>query len=148
MSIAVITVGVLVVILVVWQTIQLQAIRKRVDAVPADENTIALMQRLNHQAMGNATAIAALQERLDRVDAKLPLSLSRMGVVAYDAFGNITGNPARLAAQFLNNRGDPICIYIVDGHPGVFSDKRPGNCLTDTVAGSGYQNFFFLKSQN
>ena len=99
MSIAVITVGILVVILVVWQTVQLQAIRKRVDAVPADENTIALMQRLNHQAMGNATAIAALQERLDRVDAKLPLSLSRMGVVAYDAFGNITCRLHRIAKQ-------------------------------------------------
>ena len=112
MSIAVITVGVLVVILVVWQTIQLQAIRKRVDAVPADENTIALMQRLNHQAMGNATAIAALQERLDRVDAKLPLSLSRMGVVAYDAFGNITGNQSRSIAM-LSDSGDGLVISLL-----------------------------------
>jgi hypothetical protein len=62
--------------------------------------------------------------------------------------GNITGNTTTLAAQFLNNRGDPGGIYIVDGHPGAFSDKCLGNCLADAVAGSGYQNFFFLKSQN
>ena len=65
MNLAVIISAILVVILVIWQTIQLQAIRRRVDAIPADENTVALLQRLNQQAGMNATDIGSLQARLD-----------------------------------------------------------------------------------
>ena len=112
MSIAVIIVAVLVVVLVVWQTIQIQAIRKRVDAVPADANTVALLQQLNHQATDNASAIDALRARLDRVDAKLPSAINRMGVVAYDAFGNITGNQSRSIA-LLSDSGDGLVISLL-----------------------------------
>ena len=42
MSVAIIIVAVLVIVLVLWQTIQLQAIRKRVDAVPSDGNTVSI----------------------------------------------------------------------------------------------------------
>lgn len=51
-----------------------------------------------------------------------------------------------MAAQFFNNRCNPVGNYIVNVHQGTFPDKGPGNRPTDTVARSGYQNFFFLKS--
>ena len=112
MNLAVIISAILVVILVIWQTIQLQAIRRRVDAIPADENTVALLQRLNQQAGMNATDIGSLQARLDSVEARLPHALSRMGVVAYDAFGNITGNQSRSIA-LLSNAGDGLVISLL-----------------------------------
>ena len=71
-----------------------------------------MLQQLNHQATDNASAIDALQARLDRVDAKLPTAINRMGVVAYDAFGNITGNQSRSIA-LLSDSGDGLVISLL-----------------------------------
>ncbi|MGI9666843.1 MAG: DUF4446 family protein [Acidimicrobiia bacterium] len=112
MTITIIIVAVLVVILVIWQTIQLQAIRKRVDAVPSDGNTIQMLQTLGASSSANQKSIDQLTTRLNDVEAALPHALSRMGVVAYDAFGNITGNQSRSIA-LLSEAGDGLVITLL-----------------------------------
>lgn len=112
MTITIIIVAVLVVILVVWQTIQLQAIRKRVYAVPQDGNTIQMLQSVNATSAANQQGIEQLTRRLTEVEAKMPHALSRMGVVAYDAFGNITGNQSRSIAM-LSEAGDGLVITLL-----------------------------------
>jgi len=112
MSVAIIIVAVLVIVLVLWQTIQLQAIRKKVDAVPSDTNTVSLLQTLIHRTEANQTSIQALEQRLASVEARLPSALTRIGVVTYDAFGNITGNQSRSIA-LLSEAADGLVVTLL-----------------------------------
>ena len=64
MSVAIIIVAVLVIVLAVWQTIQIQAVRKKVDAVPADGNTVMMLQNLHHRSSVNEASIQSLDARL------------------------------------------------------------------------------------
>ncbi len=112
MSIAVIAVGVLVVVLVAWQTIQIQAIRRKVDAVPQDGNTVAMMRSLDERATSNAELLERVVARLESTEDKLPHAISRIGVVAYDAFGNIAGNQSRSIA-LMNDAGDGLVVSLL-----------------------------------
>ena len=60
MSVALIVAIVLVVILAVWQTIQIQAVRKKVDAVPDDGNVVALLRAMDDRSKSNSESIQAL----------------------------------------------------------------------------------------
>jgi len=111
-SIALIAAIVLVVVLVIWQTVQLQSIRKRVDAVPEDGNVIAMLQTLDNRTSVNNAALAAMLNRLDDVEGRLPLAISHVGVIAYNAFGNIVGNRSRSVA-LLNQLGDGLVITLL-----------------------------------
>jgi hypothetical protein len=112
MSVALIVAMVLVVILVVWQTIQIQAIRRKVDAVPDDGNVVAVLRAMDDRSTSNAELIQALTARLSGIEERLPFAISYVGVVAYDAFGNITGNQSRSIA-LLNQRGDGLVITLL-----------------------------------
>jgi hypothetical protein len=112
MSIAIIAVAVLVIILAVWQTVQIQAIRKRVDAVPSDENTVSMLQSLHERTASNEASIRGLDVRLGSVEARFPAALTHMGVVAYDAFGNITGSQSRSIA-LISEGGDGLVITLL-----------------------------------
>jgi hypothetical protein len=92
--------------------IQVQGLRRRIDAVPADENVIELMQALNASANANTAEISRLQARLAEAEGRLPYALSYVGVVAYNAFGNITGRQSRSVA-LLNQRGDGLVITLL-----------------------------------
>lgn len=108
----IVVVAALVVVLVIWQTIQIQAIRKRVSAVPQDENTVALLQTLHERNSANSASIGDLENRLSAVEGRLPYAMSRMGVVSYDAFGNITGNQSRSIA-LISERGDGLVVTLL-----------------------------------
>lgn len=112
MSVAVIIVAVLVVILAIWQTIQLQAIRAKVDAVPTDDNTVAMLRSIDERTTGNQRDIAALAGRLGAVEARIPYAITRVAVYQYDAFGNITGNQSRSIAM-LSDSGDGLVITLL-----------------------------------
>jgi hypothetical protein len=103
---------VLVVILAVWQTIQIQAVRKKVDAVPDDGNVVALLRAIDDRSKSNTGQIQALTARVAEVEGRLPYAISYVGVVAYDAFGNITGNQSRSIA-LLSQRGDGLVITLL-----------------------------------
>jgi hypothetical protein len=112
MSVALIVAMVLVVILVVWQAIQIQAIRRKVDAVPDDGNVVAVLRAMDDLSRSNAESIQALTARLSEIEGRLPFAISYVGVVAYDGFGNITGNQSRSIA-LLSQRRDGLVITLL-----------------------------------
>jgi Protein of unknown function (DUF4446) len=111
-SVALIIAVFLVVVLAIWQTVQLQSIRKRVDAVPQDGNVITMLQTLEGRTSANYSVLGQMFDRLDDIDARLPLAISHVGVVAYNAFGNIVGNRSRSVA-LLNQLGDGLVITLL-----------------------------------
>lgn len=112
MSVAIVVVAVLVVILAIWQTIQLQAMRRKVDAVPTDANTVAMLRSIDERTVRNSRDAADLASRVGALEARMPQALTRVAVVEYDAFGNITGNQSRSIA-ILSESGDGLVISLL-----------------------------------
>jgi uncharacterized protein YlxW (UPF0749 family) len=102
----------LVVVLAVWQTVQLQQIRRTVDAVPADGNVFTTLGALQQRTDDLDRLVRRLDPRVDNLERRMPLAISRSGVVAYNAFGNITGQMSRSIA-LVNDRGDGIVVTIL-----------------------------------
>jgi len=102
----------LTVVLVVWQTIQITAVRRAVDAVPRDGNVIASLQGIDHRVGSLEETTRLLADRLAALEQRAPYALSRIGVVAYDAFGNIAGNLSRSMA-FLSEQGDGLVLSVL-----------------------------------
>ena len=71
-----------------------------------------MLQTLIHRTEANETSIQALEQRLGSVEARLPSALTRIGVVTYDAFGNITGNQSRSIA-LLSEGADGVVITLL-----------------------------------
>lgn len=112
MNVALMIAVVLAVILAIWQTIQIQAVRRKVDAVPEDGNIVALLRTIDERSNMNSQSIEALSRRVGEIEGRLPYAISYVGVVAYNAFGNITGNQSRSIA-LLSQRGDGLIITLL-----------------------------------
>jgi len=108
----VVIIGFLIVVLALWQAIQLYQIRAQIDAVPKDGNVIALLGSVGVRLGGAESGITTLDRRLQDVEARLPGAISKIGVVSYDAFGNIAGRLSRSIAM-LDERGDGILLTIM-----------------------------------
>ena len=102
----------LVVVLAVWQTYQLQQIRKQVDAVPKDGNVFTLIDSTSGRLGRVEAGLTVVDQRLQDVEAKLPYAITRTAVVAYDAFGNIAGQLSRSIA-LLSETGDGVVLSIL-----------------------------------
>lgn len=115
---------VLVVLLAVWQTIQLGQIRRRVDAVPADGNVFSALDALGNRLREVEETVADLAPRLRVLEERLPYAMSRTGVFTYDAFGNIAGRLSRSIAM-LSDVGDGIVFTVlVAREETIFYAKR------------------------
>lgn len=112
MNTALIIAVVLAVVLAVWQTIQIQVVRRKVDAVPEDGNVVALLRAIDERSRANDVAIGAVSQRVMDIEGRLPFAISYVGVVAYNAFGNITGNQSRSVA-LLSQRADGLVITLL-----------------------------------
>lgn len=112
MSTALIVAVALAVVLAVWQTIQIQAVRRKVDAVPEDGNVVALLRAVDERSRANAVSIEDVSQRAAAIEGRLPFAISYVGVVAYNAFGNITGNQSRSVA-LLSQRADGLVITLL-----------------------------------
>jgi len=102
----------LVVVLAIWQTIQLGQIRKKVQAVPADGNVFHALNALSDRLNRLEETVADLEPRQRMVEQRLPAAISRTGVVTYDAFGNIAGNLSRSIA-LLSDVGDGLVLTVM-----------------------------------
>jgi hypothetical protein len=102
----------LVVVLAIWQTIQLQQIRKKVDAVPHDGNVFTLIDSTTARINRVEAGLAVLDQRVESIEARLPFAVTRTAVVSYDAFGNITGQMSRSMA-LLSESGDGVVLSIL-----------------------------------
>ena len=114
----------LVVVLAVWQTIQLGQIRRKVAAVPSDGNVFHALTVLGDRVRRLEEVVEDLEPRLGSLEGRLPHALNRTGVVTYDAFGNIAGNLSRSIA-LLSDVGDGVVITVlVAREETIFYAKR------------------------
>lgn len=107
-----VVIGFLIAVLAVWQAYQLYQIQRRVDAVPQDGNVVALLGDLGVRLEALDSGIAALDHRLRDIESRLPGAISRVGVVTYDAFGNVAGELSRSIA-LLDELGNGIVLTIM-----------------------------------
>ncbi len=93
---------------------QVGALRKRFDALPADQNVFAILKGVDNE-LGRLDAVtAALEPRLAAVEHLIPHAIVNTGVVNYDAFGDIAGNLSRSLA-LLSVDGDGVVLSILVG---------------------------------
>ncbi|MEA2009962.1 MAG: DUF4446 family protein [Actinomycetota bacterium] len=102
----------LVVVLAIWQTIQLQQIRKQVDAVPKDGNVFTLIDSTTARLNRVEAGLSVMDQRVQNIESRLPFAVTRTAVVSYDAFGNITGQLSRSMA-LLSESGDGVVLSIL-----------------------------------
>ena len=106
---------------------QAVALRRKLDSIPTDGDVVTMIRTSMQTASANAIAVESLEGRLQNVEARLPYAVSYVGVVAYDAFGNIAGNQSRSIAM-LNQRGDGIVLsLLVSRGETVFFTKQVTN---------------------
>ncbi len=102
----------LTVVLAVWQTVQITAVRAKVDAVPRDGNVVAVLRNLTERVDALESFAEQAGGRLADLERRLPFTVSRTGVVTYDAFGNISGHLSRSIA-LLSERGDGLVLSVL-----------------------------------
>ncbi len=107
-----VVIGFLIAVLAVWQAYQLYQIRSQIDAVPKDGNVIALLASVGVRLEGFEAGMGSIDGRLRDVETRLPGAISKVGVVSYDAFGNIAGQLSRSIA-LLDERGTGIVLSIM-----------------------------------
>ena len=112
MNIAFLVIVVLVLVLAVWQAIQIQGLRNRLNSVPDDGNVIAMLTDIDSRIVATESRVSDVNQRLGRLEEQMPYALSYIGVVSYNAFGNIVGNRSRSIA-LMNQQSDGIVITIL-----------------------------------
>ena len=104
--------AVIAIVVALVAVVQGQAVRRKLESVPADGNLVGLLQSLTTTSSANAAALATIEDRVSTLEGRLPYAISYIGVVAYDAFGNIAGNQSRSVA-LLSQRGDGLVITLL-----------------------------------
>jgi hypothetical protein len=112
MSIAFIVIVVLVLILAVWQAIQIQGLRNRLNSVPDDGDVVAMLTDIDSRIVKTEARMVEINQGLESLEGQMPFALSYIGVISYNAFGNIVGNRSRSIA-LLNQKADGIVITIL-----------------------------------
>ncbi len=107
-----VVIGFLIAVLAVWQAYLLYQIRSQVDAVPRDGNVIALLGSVGARLDAVEGHLGSVDDRLREIEARMPSAISKVGVVSYDAFGNIAGRLSRSIA-LLDERGTGILLTIM-----------------------------------
>jgi hypothetical protein len=92
--------------------VQVQGVRRKVDAVPSDGDIYGLLQSITNASGQHAASIGQMESRISELETRLPYAISYVGVVAYNAFGNIAGQQSRSIA-LLNQRGDGVVITLL-----------------------------------
>jgi hypothetical protein len=112
MNITFIVIVVLVVILAIWQAVQIQGLRHRLNSVPEDGDVIAMLTSIDSRITEFESLITIDGQRLAHLEGQMQYALSYIGVISYNAFGNIVGNRSRSIA-LLNQQADGIVITIL-----------------------------------
>ncbi|HEX9854080.1 MAG TPA: DUF4446 family protein [Acidimicrobiia bacterium] len=103
---------------------QVVSLRRRVSAVPKDGDVIGALQDLDRDLSAIEGAIEDFGPRIDRIERFLPSTVCRTGVVAFDAFGDISGNQSRSIA-LLNAQGTGLVLSVLVGRSEtLFFTKR------------------------
>ncbi len=112
MSEVALVIAVLAIVGALVAIVQVQGVRRKLDAVPSDGDVYGLLRSLTDTSGQHAMSIEQVESRLAELEGRLPYAISYVGVVAYNAFGNIAGQQSRSVA-LLNQRGDGIVISLL-----------------------------------
>ena len=112
MTDAALVIAVIAIVGALIAVVQVQGVRRKVDAVPSDGDVYGLLRSLAATSEDHSTTAAQMESRLLELEGRLPYAISYVGVVAYNAFGNIAGQQSRSIA-LLNQRGDGIVITLL-----------------------------------
>lgn len=114
MTTAALIVAALALIVAVLAVLQLGGLRRRLEAVPKDGDVIGLLREIDVDLSAVEKSIAELAPRLEAVERAMPSAVCHVGVVSYNAFGDITGNLSRSVA-LLDRRGSGLVISVLVG---------------------------------
>lgn len=116
MTLAAIALAVAVVALAlgVIALVQIAPMRRKLAPVREDGDMTGLVQGLDRDLASVETQLVELYPRIEKIERFLPYAVSRIGVVNYDAFGDITGNQSRSLA-FLDSRGSGVVLSVLVG---------------------------------
>ena len=101
-------------LIALWLSILVNRLRAKVAAVPDDGNLYVLLAQVDGELKRVEALLEDFGPRLVEVERQLPKAVSRTGVVAYDAFGDISGNLSRSIAM-LSEEGDGVVISLLVG---------------------------------
>ncbi len=101
-------------LITLWLSIQVNRLRTKLAAVPQDGNVYALLAEVDGELDRIEALLGDFGPRLVAVERQLPHAISRTGVVAYDAFGDISGNLSRSIA-LLDATGSGVVISLLVG---------------------------------
>ena len=99
---------------VIFVAFQVNVLRKRLSALPADQNVFAILKGIDNELSRLDAVTAAFEPRLADVEHLIPHAIVNTGVVNYDAFGDIAGNLSRSLA-LMSVDGDGVVISILVG---------------------------------
>ena len=114
MIIAALAIAAVALIVAVVAVMQNRALHARLNAVPKDGDVVGLMRELDVDLSAAEKTLADFGPRLEAVERALPRAVSFVGVVSYNAFGDITGNLSRSVA-LLDHRGSGLIISVLVG---------------------------------
>ncbi len=112
MTEAALVVAAIAVVIALIAMLQVVSLRKRLDAIPTDGDVVGLITEAVTSTRRNAGTLVGIEERLRDVEMRIPYAVSYVGVVSYDAFGNIAGHQSRSVA-LLNQRADGLVLSIL-----------------------------------
>ncbi|MBA2337431.1 MAG: DUF4446 family protein [Acidimicrobiia bacterium] len=114
MTEAAIALAILAIAATVVLAVQLRSLTRRMAAVPKDGDVVALLGEIDTDLAAVEQALAGISPRVALVENQIPLALSHVGVVTYDAFGNIAGQMSRSIAV-VDQHGDGVVISVLVG---------------------------------
>lgn len=118
------TIAVIALVGALIAVMQAAGLRRRLDGIPTDGDVVGMVRTVAETSTSNAAALESLDTRLQELEGRLPYAISYVGVVAYDAFGNIAGQQSRSIA-LLNQRADGLVIsLLVSREETVFYTKQ------------------------
>ena len=114
MTIAAIALASVALLLAVVALIQIAPMRRKLAPVREDGDLMGLVQGMDRDLASVETQVGEMYPRFEKIERFLPYAISRIGVVNFDAFGDITGNQSRSLA-FLDSRGSGVVMSILVG---------------------------------
>lgn len=112
MTLVILGLVILTLLVVLVQAIQINKLRHIASAIPADGGVLAAIKSLDDGVTDALAGVADLNPRVSALERRVPLAISRTGVISYDAFDNIAGNLSRSIA-LLSERGDGVVISLL-----------------------------------
>jgi hypothetical protein len=108
-------------------TVQLAALRRRLDGVPKDGDVVGLMREIDQDLSSVEKSLVEIRPRLEALEVAMPQAVSHVGVVGYDAFGDISGKLSRSLALLDRRGGGMVFSVLVGRNETLFYAKQIRN---------------------